>query len=346
MNQAEFFEANAVDGILPPEKMGQMLALPEGEIVSGEDPKSGEPPAATPAPTPAPAPAEPPAPTPAPAPVEAPAPTPAPVITAKDGVHTLPFKVLEDSREAEKAAKAEAARLLAEVEALRKAQATAAPAATPAPTPAPAPAVDKVDFGDFSDEAVAKGIEKAVELRVNAHVAALNATIDSKVAEKLTPLQKSAEDQAVRDHFEPIYKAHPNMDSMLESTEFADWQKSQPGYVRASIDAVLKQGTATEVIELFDSFKKAFDKTPPPAPTPSATPAAPAADAATEAQRKAAEAVAKAKNAPPSSLSEIPGSTAAVDEAQAMLDMSPAALLHRFDGKSPDEIHRALSKVI
>lgn len=336
-NQAEFFQAHAVDGTVPPELIGQMMNLPEGDTVFTTE--SGTPdPAATPAP--APAPADPPAPSPAPAPAETPAPAPAddpkPVILAKDGVHTIGYEKLEEARDGEKAAKAEAARLAAENEALRKAQ-SAAPSPAPAPTGAPAPApAGEVDFGDYSDAALDKGIRQLVDMRAKE-------LVDDIVAKKLGPIEEQRQKDAVTDHFTKILSAHPNMDSILQSAEFADWQKAQPSFTQAAIADVLTKGTAPQVIEVFDSYKKATEKAPPPAPAPSSAPAS--ADAAAAAA-KAAEAVAKAKNDPPSSLSEIPGGAGAVDEATAMLEMSPTALLARFNGKSPEEIHRALSKVI
>jgi hypothetical protein len=126
-----------------------------------------------------------------------------------------------------------------------------------------------------------------------------NAVILAKDGKHTIGFEKLEQERTARraEHFEPIYQAHPNMDSMLESTEFTKWVAASRSrsYARASIENVLKQGTSAQVIEVFDSFKKATRNAAACARTDPAP--APAADAAAEAARKAAEAVAAAKNA-------------------------------------------------
>lgn len=313
--QTEFLQAHAVDGKLSDEHMAQMLLLPQGD--SGDPtPQSGTPeptaaPVATPAPTGTP-------------PVETPAPTPEPVILAKDGVHTIKYEKLVEARNEAKTAQAEA-------EALRQqlAAAQAAPVQTPAPTAAPVALAD-VDFGDFSDEALRNGIEKLVEQRVAA-------VVDAKVAEALSPLERRAAENATTEHFTTIYTAHPNLDAMLESQELESWITSQPSYAQGAIRAAIEQGTAAQVVEVFDSFVKATVKTPEPTPAPTAQ-----ADVA----KAAAKAVADAAAKPPSSLTEIPGSKAHHDEAEAMLDMSATALMSKFEGKSPAQIEALLARLV
>jgi len=322
--QAEFFQAHAVDGVLDEKLIAEFLQLPEGD--SGLGPQSGEP-APTPAPTPAPAPVE---------PAATPAPSPEPVILAADGVHTIGYEKLVEARNEAKAAKARADELEAENAALKNA--APPPAPTPAPTSAPAPAEVKPDFGDFSDEALSKGIEKFVQDQVSARVAAATAELEAKVAEKLTPLEKQRVEAANALHFKTIYDAHPNMDSLLESTEFKGWLEGQQSLVRSAYATALERGTALEVVEVFDSFVKATGKTAAPPPPPAPAPADPAAAA------RAAIAAAEAK--PPTSLSEIPGSTAVHDEASAMLDMSATALLQKFAGKTPEQIEALMNKAL
>jgi hypothetical protein len=322
--QAEFFQTHAVDGVLDDKLMAQMLNLPEGD--SGiEPPQRGTP---DPTPAPAPAPVEPPEPTPEPTP--APAPTPETVILAKDGVHTIGYEKLVEAREAEKAAKARAEVLEAEIATLKSAAPTP-PAATPAPTAAPAPA--EVDFGDFSDEAVKKGILEAVEKRVAE-------ALPAKVAEALAPLQKQQQEAALTTHFKTLYDAHPTMDAMLESKELESWITSQPSFAQTAIRAVLAEGTAPQVVEVFDSFVKATGKTaaPPPTPAPTAPPVDP-----TKAAQAAIDAAA---DKPPTSLTEIPGSTAQHDEAATLREMSPMALLKRFEGKTPEQIEALMAKAL
>lgn len=323
--QEEFFQTHAVDGVLDPELMAQMINLPEGD--SGDQPHSGQP-DPTPTPLPTPAPVEPP-------PGPTPEPTPEPVILAKDGVHTIAYEKLVEAREAEKAAKASAEAARAEAEALRQqlAAAQATPPTSPTPTAATVatPTADDVDFGDFSDEALRKGILEAV----NRGVAA---ALPAKVAEAMAPLERRRQEQALTEHFETLYKAHPDMDAMLESQQFEAWRAAQPAYAQPAIKAVLEQGTASEVVDVLDSFVKATGKTAEPQPT--------AAPVKTDPAAAAAQAVAAAQAKPPTSLTEVPGSTAHHDEGEAMLDMSPTALMTKFDGKSPEQIEALLKRVL
>lgn len=332
--QEEFFLAHAVDGELSSEHMAQMLNLPEGD--SGvQTPASGsEPDAALEAKDPDAGEQQPKKDGPAAADPVVPEPEKVPVILAKDGVHTIGYEKLVEAREGEKTAKEEAAALKQELETLKKAAPTPAPTAAPAPAATPEPGA-KADFGDFSDEALEKGIVNLVEARVAA-------IVDARVAERLSPLQQKQETDAATLHLTTIYTAHPDLDSLVESKELNQWIEKQPSFARAGYRTVLSDGTAADVVEMFDAFKEATGKTAaPPAPTPA--PAAAKPDPAAAAQA----AIAAARTAPPSSLSEIPaGSAAHHDEATAMLEMSATGLMGKFEGKSPEQIMALMNKVL
>lgn len=309
--QAEYFQTTAVDGDLTDAQMQHMLLLPEGdsEALFSHD---GEPDSVT---------GNPPE-TPAVVIAPAGAPAPEPVLLAKDGVHTISYDKLVDAREEARANKelAEARRL--EIEALKQAS---TPAPAPAPAGAPAPEGDDGNvFGDFSDEELKKGILKVVAAQVDARLAAARAPVEAKELETAETL-----------HFKTINDAHPNVDAMLESTELEAWISAQPKFAQPGIRAVLKEGTAPEVIEVFDSYVKATGK---PAPAPAK--GTPAKDPAVAAQ----EAIAAAQSRPPTSLSEIPGSTAQHDEAGALAEMTPTALMKKFEGKSPEQIEALLAR--
>lgn len=343
--QHEFFQANAVEGVLPDHLMGELLALPEGDTPfvpgtdgssatpgAGEDgktaPPAGNAPAATPTPSPAP--------NPDPSPAATPAPTPAPVILAKDGVHTIPYEKLEEARRAEQEARRQAEALAAENARLKAASPAAA---APAPTAAPAPAADpaNVDFGDYSDESMRKAVVSVAQAAVDRATAPLLAELH-QLKGKMGEADKQAEVDATKAHFTAIYTAHPDTDSILESAEFKAWKAGQPAFVRPAIEATLNEGTAQDVVELFDAYKQAAGRT-----TPAAAPAGAPADAAA----LAAARIAAVKAPVPSSLSEIPASTSVHhDEAAAMMEMNPMAVMGKFEGKSPEQIQALLSKVL
>lgn len=333
--QSEFFLANAVNGELTDAQMLQMMNLPEGDTSALLE--GGLPEAAAKADTKADGTqaktdevkndAAPPDPDPAKA-----------VVLAKDGVHTIPYEKLAEAREGEKHWKAQAEAAAAELAALR-AQAEQRAAAGEAPTQtdaavataqaAIAQGVDPAIFGDFSEEALAQGIQKLVDMRVQEQVSAA-------LGKALAPLKEQQETQAVNSHFSAIYKAHPDADSIAESKELADWVNAQPSFARAGYQAVLQNGTTEQVIEFFNQFKQATGKA-----TQQPTDGKPDVAAAAQA------ALAKAKAQVPTSLSEIPaGAKAHHDEAEALMEMSDSNALNSFMGKSPEQIRALLERAL
>lgn len=334
--QSEFFQEHAVNGELTDAQMVQMMSLPEGDtsaLLESGMPAATESAEATPdgeqgttneaknesATTPEPDPAK-------------------AVVLAKDGVHTIPYEKLAEAREGEKHWKAQAEAAAAELAALRaqaqqRADAGEAPTQTDAAVAtaqaAIAQGVDPAIFGDFSEEALAQGIQKLVDMRVQEQVsAALN--------KALAPIQQKQEADAATSHLSAIYAAHPDADSIAESKELADWIAAQPSFARAGYQAVLQQGTTAEVIEFFDTFKQATGKAAQQN-TPEQSDVSAAAKAA----------LAKAKAQVPTSLSEIPaGSKAHHDEAEALMEMSDSNALNSFMGKSPEQIRALLERAL
>jgi hypothetical protein len=349
--QAEFFQTHAVDGLIPDNLMADFLSLPPGDTALDLEGSSASPSAGQEVKEPtegatdaAPAAAG----TPAPA-VASPTPAPAdttPVILAKDGVHTIPYERLEESRRLAKeaqeradAAAAQAAALAEENERLKAAASSPAPAPSTSTTATtPQPTEEGSLFGDYSDDAIKAGVEKLVAGRT----AALEAQI-AEMRQQLTPVQQAAQISANEEHWRTIYNAHPDMDSLVESAELSAWIKAQPTFVQAQYNKVLDEGTATDVVELFDAYKKATGISAPPA----ATPAAPAASAAAAAAARAAEAIANARQPAPTSLSEIPAGTAAHHDAvAAMLEMSPTNVLNKLENLTPQQIEQTLARIL
>lgn len=323
--QEEFFLANAVDGNLTDEQTMQMMNLPEGDTVVPTDSSDKPGPAAsldddvtdvevkTKVP--------------AVAPVTDPVPeAPKPVVLAKDGVHTIPFETLEAARQGEKHWKTQAEQAMQQLEALKAAPTAAPPAPAAAATPDDA---FKVDFGDFSEGAIVKGVEQLVDAKVAA-------IVDAKINAGLAPVQQKQALTEAEEHLAAIHAKHPDMESVVPSNEFATWFHAQPKFAQPGIRAVLDQGTADEVNELLDTYKTATGKAPTPTPNP-----------AVDARAKAAAAIAKAQSAPPTSLSEIPAAGAVHhDQGEAMQEMTDGALMNLFDGKSPEQIRTLMSRAL
>ncbi len=286
--------------------MMQMLNLPEGDSAKAQvsEPDAEAPPEPD-------------------TPVEVTAVEQKPVILAKDGVHTIDYEKLVEAREAEKHWKQVAAEAQAQLEAQK-----AAPAA---PTQPEAAMPEDADlFGDFSEEAIAKGVEKMVAART----AAIEAKFEQKLNAVLAPLQAKQAESASDAHFATIEAVHPDVDSIAQSEQFAKWIDAQPSFVRDGYKAVIAQGTAEQVIEALNTFKAATGKLAPTA-------------AKVNVEAAAQAAIAKAKSAPPMSLSEIPaGTNVATDEAAAMMEMSNTGLMSKFEGKTPEQINALMNRVL
>ena len=329
--QAEFFQAHAVDGVLTDAQMLAMLELPEGDMSSVfTDDKGGAPDTATDTATTQ------------TAATETPASDQTPVILAKDGVHTIPYEKLVEEREAAKnwkaqaeaaqqaaaAAQAQLASLQAQAE--QRVDAGQAPTQQDKAVAAVTAAIDAGEvnpeiFGDFSEEAIAKGVKTLVQQQMEA--------LRAEMLKTVQPLQAQAQQTEAQKHFQTILTAHPDAQSVAESAELAKFIDSQPSFVRQQYQAVIQQGSAAQVIELLDVFKAATGKT-----QPSATP---------DAQAVAKAAIAKAQQPVPSTLTDIPGGTAgAVNELEAMAAMDGSALIGKFEGKSPEQIAAMLERLI
>ena len=326
--QTEFLQQHAQDGVMTPEQAAQFLELVEGDTGT-KLPDTSSVPSAAPADAAAstdqaaelePSKNEPGTQAPA-AEIE---PDPAnTVILAKDGKHTIPFAKLEEARRNEQAARAAAQAAQNELAALR-AQAEQRAAAGAAPTAADNASalvvkaletgdVDPAIFGDFSEGAMAKGIatlikQGFVELR-----------------QEIAPLKEQQQLSEAEKHYAAIYQAHPDADSVAESQELDSWIASKPSFVRDAYRAVLDpqgNGTAAQVIELFDTFKKETGATQ--------AAAAPAHSVDPKAAAKAA--IAAAQPAVPASLSDFPGGRAGASSRMEALDaLSPADLAEALE---------------
>lgn len=221
------------------------------------------------------------------------------VVLARDGVHTIPYEKLVEARERDRVSQEALAAANAELEILRKQAQTPA---TVAPTQqeqdietaqaAIDAGVNPDYFGDFSEEALAEGINKLIDERVKAQV-------DAQVSQALQPIQAREQESAEAAHYRTIYEAHQDIDSILESGEFETWKGAQPSYIQSALDGVLAQGTAEQVVELLNNYKQSTNSTAEPAKADK-----PSVD---DLKAKAREAINNAASPIPASLSDIPG---------------------------------------
>ena len=257
------------------------------------------------------------------------------VVLARDGKHTIPYETLVKHREGEQHWKAQAEAVqqqLAELQAQAQARADAGTAPTKTDNmvataeAAIEAGADVGIFGDFSEEALAKGIATLVAQQVQARV---NAALE--------PLATKQAKDAAAAHYDAIYSKHPDADSIAQSTEFAAWVNAQPSAVRNAYWGLFDAktgGTAEEIVEVFDAFKAV--STPNPN-TP----------AAADPKAAASAAVAAAKATPPASLSSIPGARVeGASELDRAADMSGPDMLEATKNMSPAQIEAWLDRQI
>lgn len=268
-------------------------------------------------------------------------------IASKSGAYTIPYEKLEQSRERVKSLEGENESLRAQLAELNakqqanleqaedKAQAradagkaqTQADQNLEAAKTAMGQGVDASLFGDFSEEGIAKGIAALME-RTREE---LRAELREEAARELKPL-KDREAQEVKDsHYSAILEKHPDANEIVQSSQFAAWHASLPGFQRAAVDAVLNPetgGTAAEVIEVFDTFKAQTGK--------AAAPAAQDKGKAPEVQRRV-----------PHSLSEIAGEQHQdiAQQVMASAGTDPNALIERMQDMTPEQIERVMNAV-
>lgn len=268
-------------------------------------------------------------------------------IASKSGAYTIPYEKLEQSRERVKSLEGENESLRAQLAELNakqqanleqaedKAQAradagkeqTQADQNLEAAKKAMGQGVDASLFGDFSEEGIAKGIAALME-RTREE---LRAELREEAARELKPL-KDREAQEVRDsHYSAIFQKHPDANEIVQSSQFAAWHASLPGFQRAAVDAVLNPetgGTAAEVIEVFDTFKAQTGK--------AAAPSAQDKGKAPEVQRRV-----------PHSLSEIAGEQHQdiAQQVMASAGADPNALIERMQDMTPEQIERVMNAV-
>lgn len=258
-------------------------------------------------------------------------------IASKSGTYTIPYEKLEQARERAKTVEAENEALKAQLADLTakqqqnltqaqeqaQARAEAGQAQTKADQDlnaaqaAISQGIDPAIFGDFSEEGIAKGIQ--------ALMSQARAELKAEMEKELAPLKTERAKSQAETHMGAIYAKHADADEVAESTQFKQWFAGLPSFMRAGVKDAMDNGTAEQVIEVFDSFKAQAAGTKPP----------PATTTKPDVQRRV-----------PASLSEINGAPP-VDETQRVLQMStnPGALLDFMNSATPEQIKALMDRV-
>lgn len=264
-------------------------------------------------------------------------------IASKSGTYTIPYEKLSQARDeakkfaieneqlkqqlAELSAKQQANLAAAEAQAQARAEAgkaqTQADQDLQAAQAAISDGVDVAIFGDFSEEAIAKGIKSLQDQARTQLREQLSAELRSELEKELAPLKQARAQSAAEAHYSAIYAKHADADEVLDSGEFQQWRESLPRIMRASVDAALTQGTAADVVEVFDSFKSQFAVGKPAAPR------------RPEVERRTVASLSEIAGAPP------------VDATQRTLQLAgnPSALLDNVMNMTPEQIDALMNRV-
>lgn len=254
------------------------------------------------------------------------------VIMAKDGKHTIPFEKLQQARESERLALQQAQQANAELEKLRAQLAQGNTAAQQAKIDnqidiaqqAIDNGVDPSIFGDFDEEGLAGGIQTLVQQQVAQQV-------EARLKQALEPIAQKQQIDETQQHYAAILQAHPDIESVAESQEFASWRASQPSYAQQAINGVLSQGTTDQVIELFNQFKS------------NAQTAAPTTASIKQAAKAKLD---NAQSAIPASLSDIAGGQAHTSPDEQLANLDGVDMLAAMEKMSPEQIERILNKTL
>lgn len=145
-------------------------------------------------------------------------------------------------------------------------------------------------------------VKGPVTALVQAHVQAALANQEQKllsqVHQSLAPMQQATAQSQEAMHYATIQASHPDFREKIQ--DVGAWIEQQPALVRPAYERVFQQGTAAEVVELFDVFKTATGMT-------GAAPAQPASSAAQVPPQKAVPKAALAATlAPPTAQRSTP----------------------------------------
>lgn len=201
--------------------------------------------------------------------------------------------------------------------------------------------VDVSLFGDFSEEAMTKGLSELAQRSVVQLGAQMREEIRAemmgridRLEAKVTPIDEQREADATQAHYRAILDKHPDAGQIVGSKELNDWLSAQPEYLKAGYGAVLNEGSAVEVNDVLDRFKRESGIAQAPA------------DTNMDALRSAANAKAQqAKPSVPLSLSDIPGARPPTDPNDVLRSQTGAQLVESFAGKTPEQINALLNQL-
>lgn len=313
-DQAKVFEGRSIEGEIssvPPDAAAQTASEPEGDE---EAPEQGDPQADA---------------------------GEKPAVLAKDGKHFIPFEELETAREQARQWKHKAEEAAAVAERLsnsRQGDGQQVAADTDTSPPA-AQAVDLDDLEMQAEDASTSGdLETYRALRKQ-----INAEVERRAVDRAIAAVEQREAQERQRAVETAVQAEASR--AIAQHPFLDHQGPNPNWEAIAQVQALRDLYAADGKPMDKALADAVAKVVPMYSAFAEPPKSESSDQAISA--KAAAAIAKAKASPPNSMSSIPSASVPHhDESAAMLEMSPMELSQKFASMTPEQIERALARVL
>lgn len=99
-------------------------------------------------------------------------------------------------------------------------------------------------------------IYTGVEMLLRKELSAALHVLWQNVQQLVTPVAKITENQAQKEHWKQIVDKHPDVQEILSSGALADWIETKRGRDKATCIEVTQSGTADDVIDLLDRYKR------------------------------------------------------------------------------------------
>lgn len=112
-------------------------------------------------------------------------------------------------------------------------------------------------FSEFPD--LKTPLNTLIDSKVNARIATIEAALN-EIKPTVSSLRKTVETDNNAKHFNSIAAAHPDYAEIRDSGKLKAWVDSQPSILRGALETVLTSGTAKDVIEMYDTYKKQINQ--------------------------------------------------------------------------------------
>jgi hypothetical protein len=143
---------------------------------------------------------------------------------------------------------------------------------------------------DFPD--VAKALDAQVRLlstKYENRIAELEQQVGQQIDQRVAPVMSVVQPMVSDAHTKAILEKHA--DAIQKLPEIEKWVGEQPGFLQTTYNQVLDKGSAAQVVELIDLFKKDTGTVPPAGPSAEEVARKQAEDAAKEKKLQSQEAV-------------------------------------------------------